>query len=301
MPDTVLSPQDFINLRDYIHKLCGLYIQESKQYLIVQRLEPVLEEHGFADFDSFYRHLVAQPNATLHQQIIAAMTTNETSFFRDGHPFTAFKDCLLPTLGAEIKNRKRENAKNGAPLETIKLWSAASSTGQEAYSLAMLINEYAECNQFLGVKLKDFYILGTDISSDALDRAMGGKFSEIEIGRGLPAELLKKYFAQADREWVVRDDLRSIVQFRKMNLTERFGLLPKFDVILCRNVLIYFDDETKKQILDRLYGQLTPNGVLILGSAENMYMMSDKFTSEVVGGTTIYRKSATSASASKPG
>lgn len=283
-----LTSQEFGNLSGYIHKLCGLHIQPDKHYLILQRLAPLLAENDCDSFAAFYKLLLERPNPDLHQKIIAAITTNETSFFRDGHPFAAFKDYLLPKLWEEANNRKR--AAQTYPSPKIRIWSAAASTGQEAYSLAMLIYEYAYCRQYLGVSVEDFSILGTDISAEALSRAMAGKYNDIDASRGLSKEQRDKYFTFSDRSWVIRDEIRKMVEFRKINLVERFGLMTTFDCIFCRNVLIYFDEPTKRAIADRFHAALADHGALILGSAENLYNISDKFESYMLGDTIVYRK-----------
>jgi len=283
-----LSRHEFDNLRAYIHKLCGLNIQADKQYLILQRLEPLLKEFNCDSFAALHKLLTEQPTPELHQKTIAAITTNETSFFRDGHPFDAFKNQLLPKLGEEIKERKR-NTKSGAPPK-IRIWSAAASTGQEAYSLAILIREFAHSHQYLGISQDDFSILATDISAEALTRATAGKYNEIDMGRGLTPQQKQKYFIQGDRCWIINDDIRKMVEFRKMNLADRFGLMTTFDCIFCRNVLIYFDESTKRAIADRFYSTLSDFGTLILGSAENLYNVSDKFESTMLGDTIVYKK-----------
>lgn len=283
-----LTRQEFDDLSGYIHKLCGLHIQPDKQYLILQRLAPLLDEHRCDSFTGFYRLLKERPTAELHQKIIAAITTNETSFFRDGHPFEAFKTHLLPQLVEELKNRKR--ASKACPPPKIRIWSAAASTGQEAYSLAILVREYAYRHQFLGVSMEDFSILATDISSEALARASSGKYNEIDVARGLSPELREKYFQRDDRFWIVSSEIRRMVEFRKMNLVERFGLMTMFDCIFCRNVLIYFDEPTKRLIADRFHSALADHGALILGSAENLYNVSEKFESRMLGETIVYKK-----------
>jgi chemotaxis protein methyltransferase CheR len=283
-----LTRQEFNDLSGYIHKLCGLHIQPDKQYLILQRLAPLLDEQGCQSFTGFYRMLVERPTAELQQKIIAAITTNETSFFRDGHPFETFKSHILPHLAEVFKVRKR--LAKTCPPPKIRIWSAAASTGQEAYSLAIMVREYAYRHHYLGVTAEDFSILGTDISSEALTRASAGRYNEIDVGRGLALELRDKYFLREERSWVVRSELRRMVEFRKLNLTERFGLMTVFDCIFCRNVLIYFDEPTKRVLADRFHAALADHGALILGSAENLYNVSEKFESRMLGETIVYKK-----------
>ncbi len=285
-----LTRQEFEDLRQYIHKLCGLYIQEEKQYLILQRLEGLVQASGCASYGEFHRMLTQAPRPGMSEQIVAAITTNETSFFRDAHPFQTFKSHILPALAEGLKRQRDTAAANVKP--RVHIWSAAASTGQEAYSLAMLVYEFLAYYRFFGITEEDFSILATDISSDVLARAAAGTYNEVEISRGLSATQRDKYFTQQGKTWAIREDIRKMVLFRKMNLASQIGMTPSFDVIFCRNVLIYFDDQTKKRIVDQLFTKLKPNGYLVLGSAENLYTMTEKFASVLVGETILYQRMA---------
>ncbi|MGE4298822.1 MAG: protein-glutamate O-methyltransferase CheR [Desulfovibrionaceae bacterium] len=290
-----LSRQEFEQLRVYIHKICGLYILDEKMYLVQQRLEGLVRQHACASFEAFYALLTSTPPAGVHESIIEAITTHETSFFRDRHPFDAFRDHLLPALGAGIKAAKaarnaRTGRADGEQPHRARIWCAGASTGQEPYSLAMLVHDYVQANCFLGVAPQDFTILATDISNDVLAKAKNGVYSDLEVVRGLQPEAKNRYFQPADKGWRIRDEIRRIVDFRKMNLVEPFGMLTGFDCIFCRNVLIYFDDPTKKQIIEQFHRKLTDNGVLVLGSAENLYALTEAFESITVGDTILYRK-----------
>jgi len=284
MSSTALSERDFEHLQSYIHKLSGIFIPKEKAYLIMQRLEAVLEDTGTRGYADLYDRLMACPNADLHDRIIAAITTNETSFFRDGHPFDAFKNHILPVLAAKIRKTK------SGPQPKVRIWSAAASTGQEPYSLAILVREFAMAHAFLGIAQDDFAILATDISSKVLERAGRGAFNDVEIARGLSDEQRQKYFLRNDKHWVIKPELRAMVEYRRMNLVEPQNLMASFDVVFCRNVLIYFDDATKKRIIDHMHRKLTPDGFLVLGSAENLYNLTDKFKSELLDGTILYRR-----------
>ncbi len=281
-----LTEQEFEDLRGYIHKLCGLYLQPGKKYLILQRLEELVTELGCITFAEFNRLLRTRPTQELHDRIISCMTTNETSFFRDKHPFDAFVRDLLPPLADRARMQRVQKEK----VEPVRLWCTAVSTGQEAYSLAIGISEYLAARQGFHVGLRDFRILATDISSQVLKRAASGVYNEVEMQRGLSEERRRTYFTEQDKKWTVAPELREIVEFRRLNLAEPYGVYQDFDVIFCRNVLIYFDDDTKRKIIDLMYRKLRDNGALVLGSAENLYNLTTKFRSEQVGASIIYRK-----------
>jgi chemotaxis protein methyltransferase CheR len=287
MPRLQLSQQDFEDLRGYIHKLCGLYLHEDKKYLVLQRLEDLVVDCGCADFREFARTLAHSPTHELHERIIAAITTNETSFFRDAHPFQSFQTHVLPKLAAKIKAHKQQGEARGP---VVRIWSAGASTGQEPYSLAMLVHEYARANHYFGVTAQDFSILATDISSRVLDRARSGLFNDVEVGRGLSPERRERYFTREGSQWRLSEELRRLVEFQRMNLVEPFSMFCRFDVIFCRNVLIYFDEATKRQIIDGFHRKLNPLGYLVLGSAENLYALTDKFQSVMVGESILYQK-----------
>ncbi len=283
-----LSQEEFNLLRNYIHEICGISIQDNKQYLVQQRLEPLVRASNCKSFAEYYHKITKSFSPNTKELVIDAITTNETSFFRDIHPFEAFRDHILPVLGKMIRERKQRNtARRGAK---VNVWSAASSTGQEPYTLAMLIYEYARANAYLDIAQDDFRILATDISTEALAKALAGKYNEMEIKRGLPPGYLDKYFEKKGNEWVIQDALRSMVEFRQINLINPFNTLGSFDVIFCRNVLIYFDDNAKTRIFDQFYQMLANDGFFLLGSSENIYGMTDKFSSLRYGATIVYKK-----------
>ena len=283
-----LSRQEFVPLRDFIYDLCGLVIPDDKSYLIQQRLEPLVVNTGCKSFGEFYQKVKQNPPPKIEEQIINAITTGETSFFRDGHPFVTFKEYVLPNLGETIRKRKGRNKIRSGP--KVSLWSAGSSTGQEPYSLAMLIHEYATANRHLSILEEDFGLLATDISSEALSKAIAGEYTEMEVKRGLSPDRMAKYFVKDEKRWLVNSWIQIMVEFRQINLISPFTLLGTFDVILCRNVLIYFDHTTKVDTIDQFYNMLCEGGFLILGATENLYAMTDKFESIHYGDTLIYRK-----------
>ena len=290
MEQMELSREDFEKFSEYIREICGVFIREDKKYLIHQRLEDLVRASGCDNFSDFYRKVTLETSPDLHERIIAAITTHETSFFRDGHPFEALKKHILPELGARIKRLKRAHKDKAPGRPKLRFWSAAAATGQEPYSLAILIHEYALGNYYFGISVDDFEILATDISSSVLAKAAAGSYNKVEISRGLPPEVREKYFHQDGNCWTVNDEIRKMVQFKKLNLADSFGLLRSFDVIFCRNVLIYFDKDTQKKLVDRLYDKLNRDGILILGSSENLHGISARFHQFSVGETFLYRK-----------
>jgi len=286
-----LTHEDFRLFSDYIYDISGILLREGKSYLIKQRLQPIAERVGCTSFDEFYKRIRAKSLPKIEEQIINAITTNETSFFRDGHPFVTVKDHVLPWLGEKIRQRKtRDGARRGPK---VSLWSAGSSTGQEPYSLAMLIREYALDNRHLGIRREDFGLLATDISSEALSKAMGGEYTQMEMGRGLSPDRVERYFATEGDRWVIESSIRVMVEFRQVNLIKPFSMLGGFDVILCRNVLIYFDSAVKARMIQQFYHMLSEGGFLILGVTENLHALperDDRFEPVRYGKTLVYKK-----------
>ena len=284
-----LSDQDFGRLTRYIHSICGLSLGREKKYLVLQRLEDMVRERAEGDFARFADMLEDTPCMELRERIIAAITTNETSFFRDENPFVAVGSHLLPVMALGQRQWKARTEEGGIPRK-IRIWSAGASTGQEPYSLAILILEYLESNPETGLAAEDFQILATDISEEALSKAVAGRYSELDVGRGLSPERLERRFHPQGKVWAVNDEVKRLVEFRKMNLIESFGLYCRFDLILCRNVLIYFDESMRKSIVERLHGRLEGGGVLLLGGSENLYALTSKFRSESAEGGIVYRR-----------
>ncbi len=290
-----LSRQEFELLRQYIHKLCGLVISDNKNYLVRQRLEPLVLKSGCSSFSEFYNELRKGSSSKtkilpqIEEKIINAITTHETSFFRDGHPFETIKEHLLPQLAKTIIQRKsRSDYRKGAK---VRLWSAGTATGQEPYSLAILIHEFTDSAVFLSnVAKNDFGLLATDISSTMIAKAITAEYSKFEVNRGLNSGRLRKFFFKEREHWTIKSEIRTMVEFRQINLIEPFQMLGGFDVILCRNVLIYFDNRAKVRILDQFYDILCDNGWLILGSTENIFNLSDKFKTVHFGETILYQK-----------
>jgi chemotaxis protein methyltransferase CheR len=239
----------------------GLVITKDKAYLLDSRLMPVARKWNLKTLDDLAAAIRTQRNETMIGDVVEAMTTNETSFMRDQKPFEIFTGVVLPKL-METRGAKRH----------IRIWSAAASTGQEAYSLAMLLNERAHLLN--GWK---FDIIGTDLSKEVVERARQGIYTQFEVQRGLPITMLVKYFDKVGEKWQLKDNIRNMVQFREGNLLQDFGAIGTFDIVFCRNVLIYFDAPTKGKVLDAIGKVMAPDGVLYLGGAETVLGITDRF------------------------
>lgn len=267
-----MGSKNFLYLRDFLKDRSGLVITPGKGYLIETRLRPVARKHGYKTIDDMVQALMAVPDEALAVEIAEAMNTHESLFFRDRAPFDLFKSTILPEL------LKRRAAKRH-----IRVWCTACSRGQEPYSLAMLVNGAA-------AKLGGWTveIVATDISHSILARAEEGLFSQFEIQRGLPVDLLVKHFSQEGDEWRLDDDIRKMVGFRPFNLLHDHYPLGQFDLVFCRNVLIYFDLETKSRVLGAISTVLNKDGVLFLGSAESTIGLTEDFW-PVQAGQGVYK------------
>ena len=242
----------------YIHEICGISLDASKGYLLETRLGNLLRDTGAATFSELHYRAKADLANTLRRKIIDAITTNETSFFRDTAPFDLLQHKLIPEL---VDRRK----KAGARLAPIRIWSAACSTGQEAYSTGIVLKELlGDLNGY------DIRIVGTDISDKAVATASYGHFSRLELDRGMPPEKVTKYFAPAAGQWKIRDDIRALASFRTMNLLQPFTFPAPFDIIFCRNVAIYFTEPDKIRLFQNLGRCLARDGALIIGSTESL-------------------------------
>jgi len=253
-----MTPLDYEYLRKLLKDRSGLMLSADKQYLVESRLAPVTRKHGLTSLGELVAKIKAG-NEELTVDVVEAMTTNESFFFRDKIPFEHFRDAIMPHL---MTARARERR--------IRIWCAAASTGQEPYSLAMMVKEMKD--KLGGWRVE---ILGTDISVDVLEKAKAGVYSQFEVQRGLPIQMLVKYFTQAGDTWQIAPDIRAMVQYRQHNLLAEFAGFGRFDVVFCRNVLIYFDQETKSSVLNRIARQLDPDSYLVLGAAETVVGLSD--------------------------
>ncbi len=247
--------QDFQVFREFLEKACGIVLGDNKQYLVASRLNRLLEQQGIKSLGELVTRIQSQPRSGLRELVVDAMTTNETLWFRDAYPFEVLKNRLLPEF---IKAN---------PGQRPRIWSAACSSGQEPYSLSMAIDEFERSNP--GQLRGGCQIVATDLSGGILTAAKSAEYDSLSIARGLSSERLARYFDQTTPgRWTVKQPIRSRVEFRAMNLLDSYSMLGKFDIVFCRNVLIYFSAELKKDILTRIHGTLKPGGYLMLGASE---------------------------------
>ena len=256
-----MNSSDFEFLSSLLYKQSGLVLTPDKGYLLETRLQPVARSHGLNSIEQIVSTLKTRRDEKLVASITDAMTTNESLFFRDRTPFDQFKTVVLPSL---LQSR--------AAKKSIRIWSAACSSGQEPYSLSMVLDELA--SKLAGWKVE---IVATDISTEMVARARSGVYSQFEVQRGLPVQLLVKYFQQDGDRWQLSEKIRRMVSFREFNLLQDPRPLGNFDIVFCRNVLIYFDQETKRKVLEGVSRQIAPDGYLYLGGAETVISIADKF------------------------
>lgn len=256
-----MTPQDFELMSALVRERSGLVLSEDKAYLLESRLTPITRKHGLKTLEELVAAVKTKRDETLIGDIVEAMTTNESLFFRDTNPFDQLRDLVLPQLLEARKASKR-----------IRIWSAACSSGQEPYSIAMLIKEAGATFASWNIE-----IVATDLSQEMLTRARSGIYSQFEVQRGLPITLLVKYFKQDGDKWEIDPALRSMVTYKPFNLLDDPASLGRFDIVMCRNVLIYFDQETKRQVLGRISNVMEPDGALYLGGAETVLGITEKF------------------------
>jgi chemotaxis protein methyltransferase CheR len=255
-----MTPSDYDCLRKMLRERSGLVLSADKHYLVESRLLPVARRAGFAGLAEVVQELKRGAKAEpLAVDVVEAMTTNESFFFRDKLPFEHFRQAIVPALMAARAKTRR-----------LRIWCAAASTGQEPYSLAMCLREMAA--QLAGWRIE---IVATDLCRDVLERAKAGTYTQFEVQRGLPIGLLLKYFTREGETWRIESDIRAMVQFRPLNLISDFSHLGMFDVVFCRNVLIYFDQATKIDVLDRIARMMSHDGYLALGAAETVVGLTD--------------------------
>jgi chemotaxis protein methyltransferase CheR len=256
-----VTPQDFDHLRKLLKERSGLVLSAEKQYLAESRLLPVARRHGMSTLGELVGKIKTAGAGAFTAEVVEAMTTNETFFYRDKIPFEHLCETIIPSL---VAARARE--------KYIRIWCTAASTGQEPYSIAMALKG-------MGAALAGFRvdITATDLSGEVIARAKSGIYSQFEVQRGLPIQQLVKFFSKAGDAWQIAPEIRAMVQFRTLNLLNDFSTLGSFDLVFCRNVLIYFDQETKTQVLNRLARQMPGDGYLVLGAAETVVGLTDAF------------------------
>jgi len=256
-----MTGAEFAFIAQFLKERSGLIITQDKMYLLETRLAAILRDNNLSGLGPLVDVLRQPGPARIKDQVVDAMTTNETSFFRDNNPFDALRKSVIPGL---IERR--------AASRSLRIWSAACSTGQEPYSLAMMLKDSFPI--LGGWKVE---IVATDLSPSVLERAREGIYSTFEVQRGLPIQLLVRHFDQQEPNWQIKRELRQMVNFRALNLLEDFSALGQFDVVLCRNVLIYFDQPTKTRILGAIARRIAADGALLLGGAESVFGLSDAF------------------------
>ena len=275
-----MSIQNFNLIRDYIRENCGIVVGDEKSYLIESRLAQLVVESGCDNFGDFYLKARNDVKGGLRDKIIDAMTTNETLWFRDNGPWLVLKKVIIPEMIKDLESGRKQR---------IRIWSTACSTGQEPYSMAMLLDEAVAGLAGRGFGLNSFEIVATDISPSVLFMAIAGRYNQISISRGLPDEYRDRYFTQNGNVWELSESIRKRVSFRKFNLQEEFATLGQFDLVFCRNVAIYFSDAFKTALFAKIARVLNPNGYLFLGASESMMGYSNSFELIEYARTIFYR------------
>ncbi len=270
----MINPEQFRFFSTLVKESSGISLQKGKEYLLESRLNELARVLGLKDINELYKKAKFNMNPKLKEQIVEAMTTNETYFFRDQHPFDALKNHIIPEL-IEARKAKKQ----------LRFWSAACSTGQEPYSIAMIINEH-----FPALKTWRCEIIASDISQQAVDKGKAGRFTQVEVNRGLPIQLLIKYFKQNGAFWMVDQSLKKLIRFKKLNLMGPFIGINGIDVVMCRYVLIYFDQQTKKEILNKIVKVINPGGYLFLGATETPIGLPPNMKRKTFGRATCWQK-----------
>ncbi len=282
MTSLSINQTDFDNIRSYIERQCGISIGNDKKYLVETRLARLVTEHGCHSFCDFYKKVIGSRKSALRDQIVDAMTTNETLWFRDSSPWVALKEAILPELD-----------KRAAPAsKPFRIWSAASSTGQEPYSIAMLIDDYCLSSRNRNLSPRSFEIIASDISESALLIAKSGRYDRISMSRGLVGpwgHFRQRYFIEEGATAQITPEVKSRVQFRKFNLQDSFAGMGKFHIVFLRNVAIYFSDSFKRALFEKVAGVLDPGGYFFLGSAETVSGYSNSYELLEHGRATFYR------------
>ena len=267
---TEILPENYRFLQAHIYSQVGIVLEDNKHYLFESRLAPIVKQFSLGSINALCDLLLAKRNPEIGKQVVEAMTTNETYFFRDPAQYEAIRTVLLPALKEERQATRK-----------MRFWSAASSTGQEAYSLGMMLHEE-------GLKDWNIQILGTDFASKVVERARAGVYQQIEVNRGLPASLLVKYFRRSGLEWQLSEPVRRMASFDTIDLRKSMRTLGPFDLVFCRNVMIYFDNETKRKIMKELHSTMFRGGWLLLGGAETAFGLDEWFDRKAIGNVTVY-------------
>jgi chemotaxis protein methyltransferase CheR len=268
-----LTEQNYRFLKEHLYHESGIVLENGKNYLVESRLIPIVKRQRLASLNDLCSALQRDPKDSLNREVVEAMTTNETMFFRDSTLWAELKTTILPEL-VQLRSQTRR----------LRFWSAASSSGQEAHTLAITLLE-------MGLGDWDVQILGTDLSDQMVARARSGQYSQLEVGRGLPAPFLVKYFTRNGLQWQVKDEVKRWVRFQRADLRQKLNIYGPFDIVFCRNVLIYFDVPTKQKILTEIQQTLLGGGYLVLGSAETVLNLNSTFERRPSTRASFYRVS----------
>lgn len=274
-----LSNSEFVLFRNFICERCGINIEENKAYLIETRLAKMLIDSGLNSFTELYNSIESNWDDSIATKIIDAVTTNETFWFRDKKPWEVIENCLMPQFVEMLRNKHKTK---------IRIWSAAASTGQEIYSTVMCIDNYLRKNNITDIKLTDFEFIATDISTNVLEIAKKGIYDSISIKRGLDLEYRELYFKKEGHVWVVADFIKNRVKFEQFNLRNSFMFMGKFDLVLCRYVLIYFSKDFRKEVLEKMTRAINKEGYFIIGTSEIYYDMDYLFEKKSYNEATYY-------------
>lgn len=281
-----LTPDEFHQIQQLIHQLSGLALTPDKHYLVKSRLEPLCNKYACASFAELGQRLLSYSDGGLRQAFIEAMTTHETSFNRDTHPFEDMRRTLIPRMIETLRTRRQ---RSGIPFPRARIWSVASSTGQEPYSIAMALLDYFSEHKPADCNLENFWILATDISDNALQGARLGSYTHWQTERGLSTTDRQRHFTCQGQQWTINPDVKKLVEFQKLNVIHSFADLSGFDLILCRNLLIYFDEPTRMAVCQKLAASLNPQGILIIGAAEQLPRgLEASFQQQTLGQTVVY-------------
>jgi chemotaxis protein methyltransferase CheR len=273
-PPQSINPLDFDFVRALVHEESSIMLDEGKMYLVISRLTPVAREQGFPSVEALISYLQSSPKGEIHDLAVEAIATTETSFFRDLYPFIELRDTVLPELIRARRNTSR----------SLSIWSAACSSGQEPHSIGMILRD-----RFATINGWNLQLLASDISRRMVDRAQKGVYSQIEVNRGLPASYLVRFFSQKDDQWCIDRGVSGMFRYFRQNLAAAWPTLPPVDIILLRNVLIYFDVTTRREVLRRVRRLLRPDGYLVLGSAETTLNLDPAFVRVRSGRAVFYQ------------
>lgn len=262
-----ITPEEVQLFSKYIYSIAGIHIDASKAYLLETRLGKIAESLRCSSYAAFYHMIKKDTTKALENQVVNAITTNETLFFRDSNPFDLLRHKIIP----EVIDSRGSATPKGAPVP-IRIWSAACSTGQEIISIAITLKEL-----LIDLNAYDIKLLGTDLSDAAIKQASYGVYNKFEIERGLPKERLQRYFTSSGESWKIRDEIRSMALYQKINLMKPFSMLGKFDIVFCRNVAIYFTLEDRKKLFEKIAQVLEPDGFLIIGATESLTGVCPQF------------------------